>query len=516
MRVTAAFNRLLAIPGTTVREVSFKPARITVTIALRRRRLVCADCQYSARSLVPQRIGALMLRTTNPQASLWEAILPQPCLGLPTELASVDALLDDPAFLLALAGHFDRRIGRPSVPLDTYLRMMFLKFRYRLGYEPLCREVADSICWQRFCRIPLGGQVPHPTTLIKLTRRLGAPVVAALNQALLATAADHKVLRTHRVRADTTVVAGNVCYPTDAGLLGRAIGKLAATIGRIQDAGAATRTRVGERRRSARRRAHQIARTLRGRSEQAKQLVLRTTGELARLLADLQTTIARTTTVIAQARTRLAGQTPDGATRLVSLHDPHARPIVKGRLGKPVEFGYKAQVADNPDGVVLDHQVEIGNPADAPMLMPAVQRISQRAGRIPKAVTADRQYGQTAIDDQLHAGRGAGGDCPQGPAGPCPPSPPAHPPVPAAGQVAHRLAGADQFRDGTPTMCRRAPAAAARYALISGWGAAGVLDVCGTNRVPTKKRCPGSSTMRTSPSWSTPLTARPLPVRVSR
>ncbi len=50
MRVTAAFNRLLALPGTTVREVSFEPARITVTVALRRRRLVCADCQDSSRA----------------------------------------------------------------------------------------------------------------------------------------------------------------------------------------------------------------------------------------------------------------------------------------------------------------------------------------------------------------------------------------------------------------------------------------------------------------------------------
>ena len=48
MRVTAAFNRMLALPGTTVRDVWFEPARITVTVALRRRRLVCADCPYSA------------------------------------------------------------------------------------------------------------------------------------------------------------------------------------------------------------------------------------------------------------------------------------------------------------------------------------------------------------------------------------------------------------------------------------------------------------------------------------
>ena len=87
--------------------------------------------------------------------------------------------------------------------------MMFLKFRYRPGYELLCREVQDSISWQRFCRIPLGGQVPHPTTLVKLTRRVGPATVAQLNQALLAKAAAHKVLRTHKVRADTTVVAAS-------------------------------------------------------------------------------------------------------------------------------------------------------------------------------------------------------------------------------------------------------------------------------------------------------------------
>ena len=36
---------------------------------------------------------------------------------------------------------------------------MFLKFRYRLGYESLCRDVADSFTWRRFCRIPFDGAV---------------------------------------------------------------------------------------------------------------------------------------------------------------------------------------------------------------------------------------------------------------------------------------------------------------------------------------------------------------------
>ena len=92
--------------------------------------------------------------------------------------------------------------------METYLRLMFLKFRYRLGYESLCREVADSISWQRFCRIPFGTRVPHPTTLMKITTRCGDAAVAGLNEALLAKAAAAKLLRTDKVRADTTVVAG--------------------------------------------------------------------------------------------------------------------------------------------------------------------------------------------------------------------------------------------------------------------------------------------------------------------
>ena len=105
---------------------------------------------------------------------------------------------------------------------------------------------------------------------------------------------------------------------------------------------------------------------------------------------------------MAQTRSRLAGVMPDSATRMVSFHDVDARPIRKGRLGKPVKFGYKAQVVDNADGVILDHTVEIGNPADAPQLAAAITRIAERAGRAPTAVTADRGYGYAAVDAQLH------------------------------------------------------------------------------------------------------------------
>lgn len=397
-----------------------------------------------------------MFRTIGDQPSLWESLLPDELLVLPAELARVDALLDDPLFFPAFEKFFDPSIGRPSIPMETYLRMMFLKFRYGLGFESLCREVSDSITWRRFCRIPLDARVAHPTTLMKLTKRCGPAAVAACNEALLAKAAEAKLLRTDKVRADTTVVPADVSYPTDSGLLAKAVKRISTTGKRIQAAGGATRTHLRDRSAAAGKRAHGIAAKLRLRTaagkEEAQATVRRITGELAdlaekaaadaekllvnarralsrakakaktladvgvkdaaagrrrgrlrRAVNDLTELLEATRKIAAQTRQRLAGMTPDGASRRVSLHDPDARPIAKGQLGKPVQFGYKGQVMDNVDGVVLDHTLEQGNPADAPQLAPAVNRVIDRTGKKPRTVTADRGYGEKAVDDELHA-----------------------------------------------------------------------------------------------------------------
>lgn len=389
-----------------------------------------------ASTLGMEGIEAIVLRTIDPEPTLWEAILPEQCLGLPASLAAVDRLLDDPAFFAPYRTHFHATIGRPSIPIETYLRMMLLKHRYRLSYETLCAEVADSLSWRRFCRIPLGRATPHPTTLMKITSRCGQATIEKLNETLLAKAHAARVVKLDKARADTTVVPANVSYPTDSGLLAKAVGRLSRLVERIHAAGGATRTRMRDRRRAAGRRARAIASRLRLRNDDAKAAVLAITGQLAGLaettatdaerivvnarrglrradgkaskklaglVTELETTIARTRQIAAQTRSRLAGDMPDGATRLVSLHDPDARPIAKGRLGRPVELGYKAQVVDNADGIVLDHSVMIGNPPDAPQLVPAITRIARRFGKAPRAVTADRGYGQAKVDADLEA-----------------------------------------------------------------------------------------------------------------
>ena len=47
-----------------------------------------------------------MFRTVGDRPALWESLFPAEVLRLPAELARVDALLDDPAFLAPFAPYF--------------------------------------------------------------------------------------------------------------------------------------------------------------------------------------------------------------------------------------------------------------------------------------------------------------------------------------------------------------------------------------------------------------------------
>src|SRR5258708_448943 len=74
-----------------------------------------------------------------------------------------------------------------------------------------------------------------------------------------------------RVRADTTVICANVAYPTDSGLLAKAVGKLVRAARRVQAAGGATGTVMTDRRRAAARRVREIASRLHARGKLSRE-----------------------------------------------------------------------------------------------------------------------------------------------------------------------------------------------------------------------------------------------------
>jgi transposase, IS5 family len=123
-------------------------------------------------------------------------------------------------------------------------------------------------------------------------------------------------------------------------------------------------------------------------------------GRLGRLVGELEETIAATQRLLAQTDQRLGGNRviPD---RLVSLADPDARPIRKGKPQRPTEFGYTLLVCEDERGFIADHHLHQGNPADAPQLVPAVTRVAELTGRVPATVAGDRGFGTAANDQAL-------------------------------------------------------------------------------------------------------------------
>jgi IS5 family transposase len=369
-----------------------------------------------------------MLRLAGGQIeSLWDEMLPGEVRELPEDLAALDVLLADPGLLEPIASAWRREAlayGRPTIAMATYVRLMVIKQRTGWGYETLMREVSDSIHLRRFCLIALGERVPDESTVRKMTRRLGAGVVNEITRVLIDQARRERRFRPRAARIDSTVVEADVRYPTDSGLaldsarvLAREARKLLAKVG--HDAG-----HVRDRSRAIGRRVRAMSRTLGRRTGERKQQVLDFTKQAGKLMQrsireakrlvvvarrrargrgakaklrqiqELETFIDRSERVAEQIRNRMRGEKI--TDRLISIFDPDARPIRKGKLGKPNEFGFVTQICEVTEntktgarGLIIPAAGgELGNPSEDALLPDTVAEL-QRLGIRPREVALD-------------------------------------------------------------------------------------------------------------------------------
>jgi transposase, IS5 family len=78
--------------------------------------------------------------------------------------------------------------------------------------------------------------------------------------------------------------------------------------------------------------------------------------------------------------------------RIVNIHQPHVRPIVRGKEGKKVEFGSKLQVA-LVRGYTYIEKLSWDNFNEGKYLIQTVENYKKRMGHYPKEVLADSIYG---------------------------------------------------------------------------------------------------------------------------
>ncbi len=389
-----------------------------------------------------------MLTLWAPQAEcLWDESLPLEVKELPADLAGLDRVLGDPELMMVLLERWRQEVvetgravltdGRPTIAMETYVRLMVLKARYRWGYRVLVAEVSDSIHLRRFCRISLGERVPDESTVRKLTGRIGAETVNELTRKLIDAAVREKRFRPRGVRIDSTVVEADVRYPTDADLASHGVKVLAREGARLATLVKERKRRVRDRSRSMGRKLRALTRTIRRRSGEAKAEVLALTEQTGELLersvaearklakaardkargrgaatkqraaAKLEELADRCEKVASQIRQRVKGEPI--SDRLVSLADPDARPIRKGKLGKPNEFGYVSQICEVTEhtqrgarGLIVPASTRLGNPAEDTLLPDTLSELA-RLGIRPREIALDGGFNpgptRQALDD---------------------------------------------------------------------------------------------------------------------
>jgi len=375
-----------------------------------------------------QKEEILMLRLDNDQPSLWESVLPPELFEMSEELTKVDRILDDERFFAPFREKFFSRVGRPTVPVATYLRMMYLKRRYGLGYETLVKEVKDSFTWRRFCHLSLTDRVPDDTTLIKLTQKYGGDTLDDLNDAVVLKLKEERVIRGRKLRMDTTVTEANIHYPTDTSLLADGVRVITRAIAKLKKAGAGIGSGFVDHTRKVKRTCLGLTKALKERISKnhprvvkaEKELIKIAEGVIAsgrrvkvqvdslkgkppwanRLGGQLGRWLEGVEKIVRQTETVLTG-CPSIPRRIVSIFDTGARPIRRGKAHLDTEFGRKVLIGETDHGIITTHEVLEENPADATLLKTGVKGHRRLFRKRLKAVATDRGFYSQANEEWL-------------------------------------------------------------------------------------------------------------------
>jgi IS5 family transposase len=229
----------------------------------------------------------------------------------------------------------------------------YLKHAFDESDESVVYRWVENPYWQYFCGFEfMQHDLPiHPTSMTKWRQRIGKERMELLIKGTLDVALLEKFISKREfkhVNIDTTVQEKNIAFPTDSGLMLKAILKL----------GKAALERNISLRQSYRRvarKAHHKA----GRYAHAKQYrrmnaqirFLRT--RLGRLIRDIDRNVPEPDEDLRDLLTlckRLHGQKRTDSNKLYSLHEPDVQCISKGKAHKRYEFGCKVAVATSNRG----------------------------------------------------------------------------------------------------------------------------------------------------------------------
>ena len=346
-------------------------------------------------------------------------------------MTHVDAMLADEAMVsavhqaLARRHPQSRRRGRPGFPAEVVLRLLILKHIRNWSYAVLEREVRANLVYRDFTRVG-AAKMPDAKTMGRWGVAMGPTVIHQIHDRIVQIARAHDVVQGRRMRVDTTVVENNIHYPTDSSLLGDGVRVLTRTMRKIAKLTGHAGAKLRDRSRGVGLRLLEIARAARGRAppSQAKMKLAygrllnatgRVVGQAKRFSKEITTGVKyslvparqavleghrrlldemlpRVQQVIRQTKARIFHGDSRSEGKIVSLFEPSAEVIRKGKASKPTEFGKLVKLQEAENQIIVDYEVFARRPSDMDLLIPAIDVHQAKLGRVPRLVAADAGF----------------------------------------------------------------------------------------------------------------------------
>lgn len=342
-----------------------------------------------------------------------------------------DAILADDAVIAAVHHALAHRHpnscrrGRPGFSAEVVLRLLVLKHLRNWSYQVLEREVRANLVYRDFTRVG-SEKVPDAKTMGRWGTALEPAVIQQIHERIVQIAQDQRVVQGRKMRVDTTVVESNIHYPTDSTLLGDGVRVLIRTMKRVSELAGAVGTKLRDRSRSVVQRVREIARAARSKAPPSQEKMKlaydkllkatgRVVGQAKRFSQEITSGVKRCTDVVKQValegqRQILGEMVPrvqqvmrqtiarifEGDSRsegkIVSVFEPSAEVIRKGKANKPTEFGKLIKLQEAENQIVIDYQVYEQRPSDTDLLIPAIDAHEAKLGRVPRLVAADAGF----------------------------------------------------------------------------------------------------------------------------
>jgi len=330
------------------------------------------------------------------------------------EIIKITKAIDWVSLSENLAEFYSSDTGRPAKPARAKVGLLILKHLYRLSDIDVVDLLKRDIYAQYLCDISLkeAKNFINSSTLTKFRKQIGIEGVKIIENEAMKSLQKTKLLKGRKLVTDTTVVPSNIAYPTDVSLLEKTRCKAVKYLQTARQLGSKLYRTY---KRTAKRvyilyqkiRRH----TAKSRKKTQKKL-LRFTRRNVRQLKEAMQTISKTTvsgkdklkkqfmeevknftdtasSIITQQTHIYKGQPVK--ERVVSLHQPHIRPMVRGKYPLNVEFGPKILLNLKNHFLFLE-DLKFNNISDSQLLDTSIQAYKKRFAKLPAQLSADRGF----------------------------------------------------------------------------------------------------------------------------